>query len=131
MKTTCIAIMIALAVLCIAVSFVWTRISELESEARFIRQEHSMMGRRLVQVQKEQDVHTRQITLLKGQKSMEQKMSLAEAVHWLKAYQGYEPVEDFAEGRKPTRMKHAFDLTDEVVDTILAALPIECGGTKN
>lgn len=56
-------------------------------------------------------------------------MTIEEAVHWLKQYQGYEPLE-YLDGRKPAKKKHVFDLTDETVDTILAALPVEVGGTK-
>ena len=44
-------------------------------------------------------------------------MTLEEAVKLLKQYQGYEPM--FPDGEK---LKHAFDLTDETVDTLLTAL---------
>ena len=44
-------------------------------------------------------------------------MTLEEAIKLLKQYQGYEPM--FPDGET---LKHAFDLTDETVDTLLAAL---------
>ena len=44
-------------------------------------------------------------------------MELHEAILHLKRYQGYIPFND-----EHGMMKHAFDLTDETVDTILAAL---------
>ena len=44
-------------------------------------------------------------------------MELHEAILHLKKYQGYIPFND-----EHGMMKHAFDLTDETVDTILAAL---------
>ena len=44
-------------------------------------------------------------------------MTRDEAIKLLKQYQGYEPM--FPDGEK---LKHAFDLTDETVDTLLAAL---------
>ena len=44
-------------------------------------------------------------------------MTREEAIKLLKQYQGYEPM--FPDGEK---LKHAFDLTDETVDTLLAAL---------
>ena len=44
-------------------------------------------------------------------------MTLDEAILRLKQYQGYEPM--FSDGEK---LKHAFDLTDETVDTLLTAL---------
>ena len=44
-------------------------------------------------------------------------MTLEEAIKLLKQYQGYEAM--FPGGEK---LKHAFDLTDETVDTLLAAL---------
>ena len=44
-------------------------------------------------------------------------MTHEEAIKLLKQYQGYEPM--FPDGEK---LKHAFDLTDETVDTLLAAL---------
>ena len=47
------------------------------------------------------------------------RMSAGEAVSWLKKYQGYEPIDDQTGCRK-----HSFDLTDETVDTILAALTL-------
>ena len=45
-------------------------------------------------------------------------MELHEAIAYLKKYQGYLPVSEQDGVRK-----HAFDLTDETVDAILAALP--------
>ena len=49
------------------------------------------------------------------------RMSLQDAVLWLKKYQGYEPltVEDCG---YPGRHKHFFDLTDETVDVLLEAI---------
>ena len=44
-------------------------------------------------------------------------MKREEAIKLLKQYQGYEAM--FPDGEK---LKHAFDLTDETVDTLLAAL---------
>ena len=44
-------------------------------------------------------------------------MTREEAIKLLKQYQGYEPM--FPDGET---LKHAFDLTDETVDTLLAAL---------
>ena len=44
-------------------------------------------------------------------------MTLEEAIKLLKQYQGYDPM--FPDGEP---LKHAFDLTDETVDTLLAAL---------
>ena len=44
-------------------------------------------------------------------------MTREEAIKLLKQYQGYEPM--FPDGEK---LKHAFDLTDETVDTLLTAL---------
>ena len=44
-------------------------------------------------------------------------MTREEAILLLKQYQGYEPM--FPDGET---LKHAFDLTDETVDTLLAAL---------
>ena len=44
-------------------------------------------------------------------------MKLEEAIKLLKQYQGYEPM--FPDGET---LKHAFDLTDETVDTLLTAL---------
>ena len=44
-------------------------------------------------------------------------MMLEKAIKLLKQYQGYEPM--FPDGET---LKHAFDLTDETVDTLLAAL---------
>ena len=44
-------------------------------------------------------------------------MTLEEAIKLLKQYQGYEPMSPDGE-----TLKHAFDLTDETVDTLLSAL---------
>ena len=44
-------------------------------------------------------------------------MNLEEAIKLLKQYQGYDPM--FTGGET---LKHAFDLTDETVDTLLTAL---------
>lgn len=44
-------------------------------------------------------------------------MTLEKAIKLLKQYQGYEPM--FPDGET---LKHAFDLTDETVDTLLTAL---------
>ena len=44
-------------------------------------------------------------------------MKLEEAIKLLKQYQGYEPMSPDGE-----TLKHAFDLTDETVDTLLTAL---------
>lgn len=44
-------------------------------------------------------------------------MTREEAILLLKQYQGYEPM--FPDGET---LKHAFDLTDETVDTLLSAL---------
>ena len=44
-------------------------------------------------------------------------MTREEAIRLLKQYQGYEPM--FPDGET---LKHAFDLTDETVDTLLSAL---------
>ena len=44
-------------------------------------------------------------------------MTLEEAIKLLKRYQGYDPM--FPDGET---LKHAFDLTDETVDTLLTAL---------
>lgn len=44
-------------------------------------------------------------------------MTLEEAIKILKQYQGYDPM--FPDGET---LKHAFDLTDETVDTLLTAL---------
>ena len=44
-------------------------------------------------------------------------MTREEAIRLLKQYQGYESM--FPDGEK---LKHAFDLTDETVDTLLSAL---------
>ena len=44
-------------------------------------------------------------------------MNLEEAIKLLKQYQGYDPM--FPDGET---LKHAFDLTDETVDTLLTAL---------
>ena len=44
-------------------------------------------------------------------------MTLEEAIKVLKQYQGYDPM--FPDGET---LKHAFDLTDETVDTLLTAL---------
>ena len=44
-------------------------------------------------------------------------MKREEAIKLLKQYQGYEAM--FPDGEK---LKHAFDLTDETVDTLLSAL---------
>src|SRR5699024_281008 len=44
-------------------------------------------------------------------------MKREEAIKLLKQYQGYEPMSQDGE-----TLKHAFDLTDETVDTLLAAL---------
>ena len=45
------------------------------------------------------------------------RMTRGEAIKLLKQYQGYDPM--FPDGET---LKHAFDLTDETVDTLLAAL---------
>lgn len=45
-------------------------------------------------------------------------MTREEAIKLLKQYQGYEPM-DY--GKK---LRHSFDLTDETVDTLLAALTL-------
>ena len=44
-------------------------------------------------------------------------MMLEKAIKLLKQYQGYEPISPDGE-----TLKHAFDLTDETVDTLLSAL---------
>ena len=44
-------------------------------------------------------------------------MTWKEAIKLLKQYQGYEPMSPDGE-----TLKHAFDLTDETVDTLLSAL---------
>ena len=44
-------------------------------------------------------------------------MKREEAIKLLKQYQGYEPISPDGE-----TLKHAFDLTDETVDTLLSAL---------
>ena len=44
-------------------------------------------------------------------------MTLEKAILLLKQYQGYEPISPDGE-----TLKHAFDLTDETVDTLLATL---------
>ena len=44
-------------------------------------------------------------------------MMLEKAIKLLKQYQGYEPMSPDGE-----TLKHAFDLTDETVDTLLSAL---------
>ena len=44
-------------------------------------------------------------------------MKIEEAIKLLKQYQGYEPMSPDGE-----TLKHAFDLTDETVDTLLTAL---------
>lgn len=44
-------------------------------------------------------------------------MTLEKAIKLLKQYQGYDPM--FPDGET---LKHAFDLTDETVDTLLTAL---------
>ena len=44
-------------------------------------------------------------------------MKREEAIKLLKQYQGYEPISQDGE-----TLKHAFDLTDETVDTLLTAL---------
>ena len=44
-------------------------------------------------------------------------MTRGEAIKLLKQYQGYDPM--FPDGET---LKHSFDLTDETVDTLLAAL---------
>ena len=44
-------------------------------------------------------------------------MTLEEAIKLLKQYQGYEPMSPDGE-----TLKHSFDLTDETVDALLAAL---------
>ena len=44
-------------------------------------------------------------------------MTREEAIKLLKQYQGYEPISPDGE-----TLKHAFDLTDETVDTLLSAL---------
>ena len=44
-------------------------------------------------------------------------MKREEAIKLLKQYQGYEPMSQDGE-----TLKHAFDLTDETVDTLLTAL---------
>ena len=44
-------------------------------------------------------------------------MMLEKAIKLLKQYQGYEPMSPDGE-----TLKHAFDLTDETVDTLLTAL---------
>ena len=44
-------------------------------------------------------------------------MKREEAIKLLKQYQGYEPISPDGE-----TLKHAFDLTDETVDTLLTAL---------
>ena len=44
-------------------------------------------------------------------------MTLEKAIKLLKQYQGYDPM--FPDGET---LKHAFDLTDETVDTLLSAL---------
>ena len=44
-------------------------------------------------------------------------MKREEAIKLLKQYQGYEPISPDGE-----TLKHAFDLTDETVDTLLASL---------
>ena len=44
-------------------------------------------------------------------------MTREEAIKLLKQYQGYEPMSPDGE-----TLKHAFDLTDETVDTLLSAL---------
>ena len=44
-------------------------------------------------------------------------MKREEAIKLLKQYQGYEPMSPDGE-----TLKHAFDLTDETVDTLLSAL---------
>ena len=44
-------------------------------------------------------------------------MMLEKAIKLLKQYQGYDPM--FPDGET---LKHAFDLTDETVDTLLTAL---------
>ena len=49
------------------------------------------------------------------------RMSLQEAVLWLKKYQGYEPLTTEDCGC-PGWHKHFFDLTDEVVDVLLEAI---------
>lgn len=49
------------------------------------------------------------------------RMSLQEAVLWLKKYQGYEPL-TAEDCNYPGRHKHFFDLTDETVDVLLEAI---------
>ena len=44
-------------------------------------------------------------------------MDLPEAIQWLKKYQGYIPISE-EDGIR----RHAFDLTDETVDTLLVEL---------
>lgn len=45
-------------------------------------------------------------------------MTREEAIKLLKQYQGYEPM-DYGQ-----KLRHSFDLTDETVDTLLAALTL-------
>lgn len=53
-------------------------------------------------------------------------MTREEAIKLLKQYQGYEPISPDGE-----TLKHAFDLTDETVDTLLAALrPVSREGVE-
>ena len=53
-------------------------------------------------------------------------MTREEAIKLLKQYQGYEPM--FPDGET---LKHAFDLTDETVDTLLTALrPVSREGVE-
>ena len=49
-------------------------------------------------------------------------MNLPEAIQWLKMYQGYIPINE-----KDGVRRHAFDLTDEVVDMLLASLEVKEG----
>ena len=53
-------------------------------------------------------------------------MTREEAILLLKQYQGYEPM-DYGQ-----KLRHAFDLTDETVDTLLSALrPVSRRGWRN
>lgn len=105
---------------------------EMRGENRPVADFHGFLSKLAGISPEEKDELIRKIQSAHTTKTIERQkaMSLAEAVLWLKRYQGYEPMV-YPDGKGiPAIMKHAVDLTDEVVDTILAALPVEVGGTK-
>lgn len=110
--------------------YIWWAKSSIQKDVHKLIIDQYNLTAKVAGIQLLQNQHTRRITELEnGGETMKKRMSLEEAVLWLKRYQGYAPMDGIGNG-KPAWRKHCIDLTDEVVDTILAALPTSVGGTK-